>query len=229
MAEAARRRAALTGLEAEAAILRQAAEREGCPLDVTVAGMGAGVARTASARAVAASPVTLISFGFAGGLHPDLKAGELVIPETVALPDGGQVPVDTVARHRLLAAIVDPVHQGRVLAPETPLTTAAAKSSAWKNTGAAIVDLESGEVARAARAAGIPFVVVRAVSDPAWRDVPVAALRTIDSRGKLRWAGVPGLLVHPRALFLMWRDSRRAKASLRWAAAALCRSLRGEE
>lgn len=223
------RLAALTGLAAEAAILRQAAEAEGSSMEVAAAGLEPDDARAAMARLMGQQPQGLISFGFAGGLSPELQAGELVVPEAVRACDGSQMKVDPALRHRLLAAIVDPVRQGTVASVHAPVATAAAKAKIRAETGAAIVDMESEIVARAAAVAGLPFLVVRAVSDPAHRSVPDAFLKLLDREGRLRWTALPAVFTHPLAAIRLWRDSRRAMAALRWAAAALCRSLRGAD
>ena len=56
------------------------------------------------------------------------------------------------------------------------VATQADKARAWIDTGALAVDLESAVVARAAAAAGIPFLVLRAIADPATRHLPPARL-----------------------------------------------------
>ncbi len=56
---------------------------------------------------------------------------------------------------------------GALLAAEAVLASRAAKAAAWTATAALAVDLESGAVAQAARARGLPFAVLRAVCDPA--------------------------------------------------------------
>jgi len=102
--------------------------------------------------------------------------------------------------------------------------TAAAKADLRRATEAAAVDMESliaGQYALKQRA---PFAIVRAVADPAERDLPPLALRALDSQGAIDAQAVirelirsPGQLAGLRALAA---DSRAAFRALK-----RCRSL----
>ncbi len=63
------------------------------------------------------------------------------------------------------------------------MADSAAKRALFGATGAQAVDLESGAVASVAVAHGLPFAVVRAVCDPAERDLPPAALVALNPDG----------------------------------------------
>src|SRR6202040_3593731 len=76
------------------------------------------------------------------------------------------------------------VTEGPGLGAQMVLATKADKQRAWRETGAIAVDLESVVVARASAALGIPFVVLRAIADPATRELPPAALVPLDDDGK---------------------------------------------
>ncbi len=66
---------------------------------------------------------------------------------------------------------------------------------------AAVVDLESAAFAAAATRAGLPWVVLRAVSDTAADSVPALLNRSRDDGGAVRRGSVlRGLLTNPRAL-----------------------------
>jgi len=92
--------------------------------------------------------------------------------------------------------------------------SAAAKRALWQRTGAAAVDLESGAVARAA----LPFAALRAVCDPAERDLPAAALIPLVD-GKIALGAILAELArHPGqlpGLIALARDARLAKTALR--------------
>lgn len=105
-----------------------------------------------------------------------------------------------------------------LLAHTAVVATAAAKRDLHDRTGAHAVDLESGAVARAAAAAGIPFAVLRAVCDPAERDLPPAALAALDQRGAIGLLRVIGsVLAHPTqlpGLLALARDAAAARRAL---------------
>jgi adenosylhomocysteine nucleosidase len=105
-----------------------------------------------------------------------------------------------------------------VLAGATVVADAAAKRALFATTGAQAVDLESGAVARIAMAYGLPFVVVRAICDPAETDLPPAALLALDSSGRIGLTAVlnsvfrgPGQI---RGLITLARDAGRARRTL---------------
>ncbi len=161
----------VVGLAAEARI----AARFGFPV-ATGGGTPAG-AIDAAARLVARGAGALVSFGLAGGLDPVLRPGAVIVPATVLLAGTVYVADPALAArfggltgHRLLA--------GTAIAPH-----AAGKRDLYVSTQAHAIDLESGGVAKIAAAHGLPFVVVRAICDPAERDLPPAALLALDPQG----------------------------------------------
>jgi adenosylhomocysteine nucleosidase len=196
----------VVGLTAEARV----AERFGYP--VAVGGGTPEGAADAAYRLVEQGANALVSFGFAGGLDPALRPGSLVIPTSI-LSEG-----------RLYAA--DPSLADRfggltghcLVAGEETATDATAKRELHAMTRAHAIDLESGSVARAALAHGLPFVVVRAISDAADRDLPPAALLALDQRGRINLFRVltsvlrqPGQLP---ALLALASDAARARRAL---------------
>jgi len=98
------------------------------------------------------------------------------------------------------------------------LATSAAKAALHARTGAAAVDLESAAVARAAARHGLPFAVLRAVCDPAGRDLPRAALIALDSQGRIGTLRIAAaILSRPGdipALIALGRDAARARHAL---------------
>lgn len=154
----------------------------------------------------------LVSFGLAGGLDPALRPGDVLVPERV-LSDAGSWAADPALRRALGPGRADPVFGGG-----TVLATAAAKRDLHARTGAAAVDLESAAVAEVARHHGLPFAVLRAVCDPASRDLPLAALVALDGGGRIDMMRVLGAVAaRPRevpALLALGMDAARARRSL---------------
>lgn len=196
----------VTGLEAEARLAR----RLGAPVEA--GGGTADGARAAAERLIRAGVRGLLSFGLAGGLDPALRPGDVLVPERV-LSDSGSWATDPALRHALGRGRADPVFGGG-----TVLATAAAKRDLHARTGAAAVDLESAEVAEVAQRYGLPFAVLRAVCDPAHRDLPLAALVALDGGGRIGMVRVlRAVAARPRevpALLALGADAARARRSL---------------
>jgi hopanoid-associated phosphorylase len=115
----------------------------------------------------------VVSFGLCGALDPALKVGDLVIGEAVGdCDDSFDADADWAAR---IAVLLPEAKFGRFARAERPVASAAEKSELRQRTGAIAVDLESFPVAKLARWFGVPFAVVRAVSDAADRALPPAA------------------------------------------------------
>ena len=195
----------IVGLAAEARIA--------APLGARIA-MGGGTASGAAHAANDLAPhvSALISFGLAGGLDPALAPGALLIP-TLVLADGEQWPIDPA-----LSALLGGPTPGTLFGDGAILATAAAKAALHARTGAVAVDLESAAVARAAARHGLPFAVLRAVCDPAGRNLPRAALIALDNQGRIGALRVAAAILSrpgeiPALIALGW-DAARARHAL---------------
>ena len=114
-----------------------------------------------------------------GGLDPVLRPGMVVIPDTV-LSDGEVFRADPALAARL------GVLPGIASSAATSIAAdAQSKRALLAAMGARAIDLESGSVARVAALHGLPFAVVRAICDPAERDLPPAALVALDQAGAI--------------------------------------------
>ncbi len=187
--------------------------------EVRCIGMGGGGARAAAEELAALGVQGLVSFGVAGGLDPALKAGTLVVPETVLDGSGQSWPVDAAWRERMLACAGDgpEIAGGALLAGAGLLTTVAAKQAARRQSGAIAADMESAAIAAAANESGLRFAAVRAVSDEAETALPPAASAMGDG-GRLSAIGLLSSLArHPwqvPALIRLGAQTRRACAAL---------------
>jgi hopanoid-associated phosphorylase len=206
--------AAVAGFRAEARCLR------GCDVTVAFSGGSAERARSEAKRLVAQGAAALVSFGIAGGLAPGLRAGDLLLPEIVSSAGSGSWPVDPIWRERVHArlAALEP-KAGALVGSERVVATASDKRALFEAVGAIAVDLESHAVAAVANEAGIPFLVLRALADPADQVVPQVAREALRPDGGIRIrATFGGLLRQPgdlMALFLLARQSALALAALR--------------
>lgn len=208
--------AAITGLEAEARIARG--------VGIEAAASGGREARTLE-RAEAflrGGADALISFGIAGALAPQLATGTLLLPRTVIDETGERYPVDDGLRSRVAAKLARAgfhVADGDLLGATHAAASLQRKAALFRLTSAVAVDLESHLVARAATYAGKPFLVLRAIADPASRALPPAAVDGLDENGAPAIGRVfASVLRHPgqiRGLLRLAGDTRRALFALR--------------
>jgi adenosylhomocysteine nucleosidase len=204
--------AAVTGLAAEAKILRRMGWR--------VVAAGGDAVRTAAAITglMAQGASGLVSFGIGGGLDPALASGSLVLPLAVRDEAGRRFPVDRAWHGAVAAALARAgvaASTGDVLGAEAIVATPDGKR-ALHGAGAVIADLESHRVARAAQTAGMPFLVLRAVADPAAHAVPPAARVGLDAEGHAALGPVlRSLLRDPLQLPALLRIAAETEAALR--------------
>jgi hopanoid-associated phosphorylase len=116
----------------------------------------------------------IISFGIAGGLAPDLVAGDWVVGSGVRTKDG-HFPTDRGWAQSLLEALPGAVH-AEIIGADAPIAEPVEKRRLHLQTGAVAVDTESHVAARIAAAHRIPFAACRAVIDPAHSVLPPAAV-----------------------------------------------------
>ncbi len=112
-------------------------------------------------------PSRIVSGGFAGGLDPGLEVADLVADSTRS--DAS-----------LLAAISKAARQGTFLSVSRPLESIEAKATAFRETGALAVDMETGAIAKVCSERGIPVLFLRAISDSARDEIPLPFEATYD-------------------------------------------------
>lgn len=118
------------------------------------------------ANLVPADCVGLVSAGCAGALASDLSVGDLVVASDVILIDGSEfAPNEQWAE--AVGAKTGAVPRPFFSDPGEHAATPADKAALRDRLGADVVDEESFAVAQVAKAHGIPFLVLRAISDTA--------------------------------------------------------------
>ncbi len=128
----------------------------------------------------------LIGFGVAGGLAPGLEVGQLIAAGEIR-DDQGSAPLPD--RRFLDRALADrTVHEGLLFSSDRILSRATDKKACWQVLGrptSATVDLETVTWARIAAEHSIPFLAVRAVSDPASHSLPLDFESYRDAAGRV--------------------------------------------
>jgi nucleoside phosphorylase len=130
------------------------------------------------------SPKLVLTCGFAGGLNPDLKLGDVVYELA------GPAANDQKLAANLAAARAKPA---KIFCADRIATTVAEKKKLRDETGADAVDMESAAIHAVCAEKHIPCATVRVISDTANEDLPLDfnALAKPDKNldfGKLAWA-----------------------------------------
>lgn len=179
------------------------------------AGASAERAYRGARSLVADGAAALLSIGIAGGLDAALRPGDVVLPDTILGAAGAQHRVST-EWHAVVMQELPRVAIGALLTARKPIGTVAEKAAVRATSGALAVDMESGAVAEAAGEAGVPFLALRVVADPADRAIPAAALHGIAADGGRRpLAVLLRLAMRPADLPALIRLARDSDAALR--------------
>jgi adenosylhomocysteine nucleosidase len=210
--EASARVASVAGFRVEARCLRA------LDLGIAFSGGSAERARSEAERLVAEGAAALVSFGLAGALAPGLRAGALLLPETVRSAGSATWPVDPVWRERVHTRLTGGGFQpeaGALVGSDRIVATATEKRALLEAVGALAVDMESHAVAAVASEAKIPFLVLRAIADPADQVVPQVAREALRPDGGIRIrATFGGLFRQPGDLIALLRLARQSALAL---------------
>ena len=172
-------------------------------VSVYVCGMGQKRANRAARALLETGCEALVSFGTAGGLQRDLRAGALVIPERVLDEDGQAYAIDSRWRLALLQTAAPELESQpqALISVSRPVISREDKSRLADTRGACAVDMESAAIARVAGSNGLPLLVVRAVSDDSRQSLPAELMSAVDVYGELRTATLlTALCRHPGLL-----------------------------
>ena len=184
---------------------------------VAVSGIGSAAAQSAAHRLIAAGATSLVSWGMAGGLDPDLEAGAVCLPRVVLAADGTRFDTARPWRESLTSTLAArrKVESGNLFTAAQPVDTVDAKEKLYRKTGASAVDMESSAVAQVAQAHGLPFIAVRVIVDTARDQLPRAVARASQA-GRVRIGSLLlGLIRSPTQLGALLRLARRYRVATR--------------
>lgn len=190
-------------------------EIDGANVDFIVSGMGPARAANAMQSVSLARYAACIASGFAGSLHAQLNASDIVVAKSVLragspdslAADARLVTEATSAAAKPIEALISTGHVA---------TTTAEKSNL--GVAAQAVDMESYAVLDAAKRHGVPAVAIRAISDRHDQILPVDLSAAVDERGQVSIgrvlkmaAGNPGQIA---SLIKLGRESKAAAVVL---------------
>jgi adenosylhomocysteine nucleosidase len=182
---------------------------------VAVSGVGHMAAADSARALIEAGATALVSWGMAGGLDPELLAGAVCLPSVVISAEGAHFATDPHWRELVRSAI----HGHRTVVHGTLLTTlhaidrVDAKRTAFRETGAVAVDMESTAIAAVAATRGVPFLAIRVIVDSAADSLPPSVVAA-SAAGQVRKAHlIRGLLRSPADIAPLLRLAKRYRAA----------------
>jgi adenosylhomocysteine nucleosidase len=149
---------------------------------VAVAGGGAADLLEQRLENVAPQAAAILSYGLTGALVEGLKIGDWVVGTHLC---GGFDAICDPAWVAALAKRLPGARQGGFFADGRMIDTVAEKLELGRCHGALAVDMESHVAARVARKHGLPFAIVRIVSDEAGHLLPHAITVSMRADGGL--------------------------------------------
>jgi adenosylhomocysteine nucleosidase len=160
---------------------------DGLDVLITVGGIGKVNAAMTTTYLLTAGATQVVFTGVAGGVHPELKVGDIVVSSDCLQHDVdvtalgyrlGEIPGENLswpADETLQALALESAHEiegvnvtgGRVVSGDTFVASPEKVAWLWQTFGAACAEMEGAAVAQVCARHGAPFVVIRSVSDTA--------------------------------------------------------------
>jgi adenosylhomocysteine nucleosidase len=141
-----------------------------------VTGMGASAAGCNLARLLEVHhPRLIVAAGFAGGLNPELKLGQMILDDS------------DLSGHGLNLSGPEALFHGKIHSASKVLVTPLEKASLRRESNADAVDMESAAVRSVAKKRGIPMVALRVITDPYDEALPLDFNQFMNTAGSMRY------------------------------------------
>jgi len=193
----------------------------GRPYWLVLTGIGPEAADSVAGAVLSRQRAALaISAGFAGALLPGASVGDVIVATSVVSGrfDAGwsQAAPSIACEDAVLRAVqtaasdmgVD-VWSGPVLSSTTVICRAVEKQDLNRLTGAVAVDMESAAIGQVAQSQGVPFAVVRTVSDVAGEELPLDFNAFLKPWGWMR--GIGAMIMTPSSIAGLHRLRRQSR------------------
>ncbi|MFQ5716804.1 MAG: hypothetical protein ACE5GQ_06840 [Nitrospinales bacterium] len=172
-------------------------------------GIGKLRAQSALSQAYSQFPLSLaLSIGYAGGLDPALRAGDLVVANSVLElgPASSRRNSSPVLEVSLDASLVDramqlklgiKTHRGKLITVDEAVCKPEDKRALARRCSALAVEMETAALLRLAREKDLPFLSVRSISDTADQELVDFSACIDDSGGISKVKAGWHILTHP--------------------------------
>jgi adenosylhomocysteine nucleosidase len=151
-------------------------------------------------------PRWVISAGLAGGLHPSLKRGDVIMPDFILDEDGHRLAIDFRISHQQQSATPG-LHVGPLLTIDHVAFKPAQKRQLGQRHGALAVDMETLAVAEICRREKQRFLAVRVISDAVDDELPadVEHLMTRNTLARKIGAAAGTFVRRPSTVKELWK------------------------
>lgn len=180
---------------------------------VSIGGVGRKQCAQATQELLEAGAQWVISSGFAAALDPSMHIGDIIVADRVLSEDDNE---ESIACDQRLIRIIPPsgklgfvIRRGSLVSWDSVVCTAAEKSRIHRETGAAALDMESYAAGQVCSCAGIPFTVVRSISDTANENLPKVIRGLATTPGKFRSGMI--LMSNPQVWLPLLKLRRQVK------------------
>jgi adenosylhomocysteine nucleosidase len=166
---------------------------------LSFAGAGPINADLAARRLIEQGANCLISWGCAAALAPQLKPGDLVVPERLLSEQQAFHTNNQWSQHlqKTMGTQLN-LFTGTLAESINIVASSADKRRIHQNCGALALDMESAAVVKAAQQANLPCVVIRAIADPVTMDLPQSVVHALNDQGRVELSKLLRfLLAHP--------------------------------
>lgn len=202
------------------------AAASGCPILLLRCGMGAERARQAANWLADTYALQgMISFGFAGGLQPDLRTGDAILAQHIqayATPSGNRsgafrdpiTPTPSLLRiaDQAVLPLTSAVYRGALLSADAVIAAAAEKQRLGRLSNALAVDMEAHSIGQVAIRRQLSFVSLKTVFDTYHDDISLHLTQCTTPTGALKLASLTSaLLRHPALIAHLPRLQRKAR------------------
>jgi len=150
------------------------------------AGMGSRNAGSAASAAASEKPDLMISAGFGGGVLPGLKIADVLVAEQLFAWTGTGLEQATVPLYELDNSRTSFLLRGSFVTCDSILNKRQLAELLPKSAKQPVVEMESAAVAGVAVEHGIPFLGIRAISDPWDEELGFSITEFCDDKMRIR-------------------------------------------
>lgn len=185
---------------------------------ICLSGVGPENASAAAISLIEQGCDALVSWGCAAALRPELRPGDLLVPEQLLSASGDSMNTDTVWRTRILERLENgpEIYPGSITESSSLVASTYEKKRLAARTTAAALDMESAAIVRTAIRHKVPAIVIRAIADTADMDLPKPVSLSLDNKGNIRLPLlIAGLIWKPSSIPGIARLARAFRCATR--------------